>query len=649
MRTILLLFAIIVIQGYSKASAQDVNGTQLEKPLVNQAGYNLGEAKRFVCYGAKNGSEFNIINTRTGKSVYNGKIINFEGWFNEFNPAASTDEYVVDVKDRGQSVPFWVADHLMEKISSKLAYDFFVDVRGYADLNKYEISKVYSGGPSRDSGPFGLETVFQNLFYASNPALFDNWKNELGNGKVPDLIALTLWHAEFMYNYYNYNGPVLNRHGTLGYEGEPRMNFDYWNTLDQLAAVCAGYHTFLKPYMSEETYQKYRKVCVDNWEAYDRHKTIRYWTFSVKWVDKGFQEFNEMGNAFGQSVFSNLFMYLTEKNEKDGQPEKYLRYAQESAKDIIANWDFNNPRHMWWIRNAEHITPQALIFFQILAPEHAPKGTIEKLSQWAVHMKQKTNNYWKYRIHNENEWAHQATKELGGAPALGGSMFGVAHLLNDRQLRNIGWAQVDFTFGANPVAAHFSNKSKERVDIGAYWEGVEVGWPESHPNGYGRLGLVRGTLDGSPLDKDFPREKNTIKKTEEHSDFGITKNAYSTEGWSISNRGWMATLTFSTLGSHRIRIFDEKYEKQITNTKKGQTITIELKAALNIDWNIADKGWVEICYANADPVKVAVVETGYNTGIFTAKYSIPTKKVISPLTVSYGYWGFEKTADVKFR
>jgi hypothetical protein len=222
-----------------------------------------------------------------------------------------------------------------------------VDVRCFADLDTYDISKVYSGGPSRDSGPFGLETIFQNLFYASNPALFDNWKNELGNGEVPDLITLTLWNAEFMYKYHTYNGPVLNRHGTLDYEGEPRMNFDYWNTLDQLAAVCAGYHTFLKPYMSEETYQKYRKLCIDNWEAYDRHKQVRYWTYSVKWVDRGFQEFNEMGNALGQAVFRNLFMYLSEQNEKNGQPEKYLRWAQENAKDIILNWDFNNPRHMW--------------------------------------------------------------------------------------------------------------------------------------------------------------------------------------------------------------------------------------------------------------------------------------------------------------
>jgi len=68
----------------------------------------------------------------------------------------------------------------MEKLSSKLAYDFFVDVRGYADLDKYDMARIYGGGPSRDGGAYGLETVFEILQYASNPALYDNWKQNWG-------------------------------------------------------------------------------------------------------------------------------------------------------------------------------------------------------------------------------------------------------------------------------------------------------------------------------------------------------------------------------------------------------------------------------------------------------------------------------------
>ncbi|MBL7969777.1 MAG: hypothetical protein JNK09_22435 [Prolixibacteraceae bacterium] len=608
-------------------------------PFVNQAGYNLGESKRFVCYGAPDNTAFKIVNTKNNQTVFEGKVLNQQGWFTKFNPVSSTDEYVVEVTGYGQSKPFWIADHLLEKVSSKLAYDFFVDVRGYDDLEKYDMSKVYGGGPSRDGGAYGLETIFEVLQYAANPALYDNWKSEMGDKNVPDLIELILWHAEFAYKYVDYNGPTGYRHGSLGYEGTPRMNFDYWNTLDQLAAVCAAYHTFLKPYLPEEKYQKYRKVCLENWEKYDRHKVVRYWTYSTKWVDAGFQEFNEMGNAFGQSVFSNLLMYLCEKNEKDGQPEKFLKYAKESTKDIIDNWDFNNPRHMWWIRNAEHITPQALAWFLMVAPDQAPAGSKEKLAAWANHMKQRTNNFWKYRMHSETEWAHPKTKELGGAPALAGSMFAVAHLLNDPTLRDLGWAQVDFVFGVNPVGAHLGHKSEERVKIGGFWDGVEEGWPQAHPNGYGRLGLVRGTLEGTPLNDQFPIAKTVEKIVGQNEGQVFGKNAYATEGWCVSNRGWEASVTFATVGSHQIRLFDADFKNVISQAKPGQNITIELKAALNQDWNKADKGWVEISTGNQPAQKVELTETGLNTGIFTTKYQVPKLKKGTEIKVTYGYFG----------
>ncbi|MDO6518760.1 cellulase N-terminal Ig-like domain-containing protein [Zobellia uliginosa] len=643
----ILLAALLCASTYGSAQESTPDPKKFE-PYVNQLGYNMGESKRFVCYGAEDDTPFQIINARTSKTVFEGKILNNEGWFSGFNPTGSNDEYIIKVEGHGNSVPFSVADHLLETASSKLAYDFFVDARGFADLETYDMASVYGGGPTRDVGAYGLEAVFEVLQYASNPALFDNWKTELGDKKVADLIDLILWHAEFAYKYIDYNGPVKTRHGTLGYQGQPRMTYDYWNTLDQLAAVCAAYHSFLKPYLPEETYQKYRKACLDNWEAYDRHKVVRFWTYSTKWVDKGFQEFNEMGNAYGQSVFRNLFMYECERHEKDGNPEKFLKWAQSGASDIITNWDFNNPRHMWWIRNAEHITPQALSFFLLLAPDKAPEGTKEKLEAWALHMKQKSNNFWKYRKHSETEWAHPKTKELGGAPALGGSMFAVAHLLNDPDLRALGWAQTDFVFGVNPVGTHLSNKSEDRVKIGGYWPGVEKGWPQSHPHGYGELGKVRGALDGSPLDGQFPiaEKLEAIEGKNEGRVFG--KNAYATEGWGVSNRGWQATVTFSTLGSHSLKVFDAKYKEEISSVKPGQSITIQLKAALNLDRNAIDQGWVLLKHGE-ETEKINLKESGANTGTFVGSFKIPKNSSVSFLVLSYGYLGLDKSIrlDIK--
>lgn len=643
MKKLLFILASTIL-GIGSSAAQ--NAIDLTLPLVNQSGYNLGEAKHFVYPAASKplGTEFKIINCRTGEAEYTGTAISGEGWFTDFNPS-TTDEFMVEIEGK-RSVPFFIGDHYMQRISSKLAYNFFIDVRGSEDPVNSNEKNVWGGGPSRDCGSYGLEALFEVLLYASNPALFDNWTNELGDDKRADLIDLIMWHAEFAYHHKEFNQPIGQRFGTLGYPGSPRMRYDYWNTLDHLAPVCAAYHSFLKPYLSEEQYQAYRKACLDRWEAYDRHKEVRYWVYSTKWVDSGFQEFNEMGNAFGQGVFRNLFMYLCEKNEPDGQPDKFLKWAQECAQDIIMNWDFNNPRHMWWMRNAEHITPQALAFFLMVAPEHAPAGTKEKLQQWAIYVKQRTNNPWRYRSHNEEEMAHDKTKELGGPPALAGSMFAVAHLTDDTYLRQLGWAQVDFVFGANPCGAHISHKSPERVEIGGYWEGVEHGWIASHPNGAAKLGLVRGTLDGTPLNAHFKKIDIVINNPTHDTGDTINADAYATEGWAVSNRGWLASVTFSTLASQSIRIVSLD-GTPITSAKRGEKIRIELKAALNQNYKAIDKGWVDIKLDNDEPTRLEVIESAPNSGVFVAEYTLP--KGHKQLCASYGYLGFTKSAELAIR
>jgi hypothetical protein len=294
---------------------------------------------------------------------------------------------------------------------------------------------------------------------------------------------------------------------------------------------------------------------------------------------------------------------------------------------------------MWWIRNAEHITPQALAFFLMVAPDQAPAATKEKLAAWANHIKQKSANFWKYRVHSETEWAHPKTKELGGAPALAGSLFAVARLLNDPSLRDLGWAQVDFVFGVNPVGAHVGHKSEERVRKGGFWEGVEEGWPQAHPDGYGRLGPVRGTLEGTPLNDQFPIAKSIEKTVGSNEGQVFGKNAYATEGWCVSNRGWQASVTFATVGSQHLKLYDGGYQKEIAQAKPGETIVVELKAALNQDWNRIDKGWVEILPGTLAAQKLEVTETGPNTGIFTAKYLVPRLSKGTELKVSYGYFG----------
>jgi hypothetical protein len=93
------------------------------------------------------------------------------------------------------------------------------------------------------------------------------------------------------------------------------------------------------------------------------------------------------------------------------------------------------------------------------------------------------------------------------------------------------------------------------------------------------------------------------------------------------------------VGSQLLKLYDTGYQHEINQTKPGETITVELKAALNQDWNKADRGWIDVCPGNMAGQKLEVTETGPDTGIFTAKYLVPRLKKGTELKVSYGYFG----------
>ncbi|WP_332368421.1 hypothetical protein [Spirosoma telluris] len=75
---------------------------------------------------------------------------------------------------------------------------------------------------------------------------------------------------------------------------------------------------------------------------------------------------------------------------------------------------------------------------------------------------------------------------------------------------------------------------------------------------------------------------------------------------------------------------------------------LELKAALNLDPAKAESGWVLVQLDDKAPVKVAVQETGPDTGIFIAPYTVPPG-ITKQLTASYGYWGLGSQAVCSIR
>jgi hypothetical protein len=148
------------------------------------------------------------------------------------------------------------------------------------------------------------------------------------------------------------------------------------------------------------------------------------------------------------------------------------------------------------------------------------------------------------------------------------------------------------------------------------------------------------------MDADFPRIKDRVSGSKDSvvSD-KIGLDAYATEGWAISNRGWLATLTFSTLHATDIR-FSGRDGKTITETGNRNKININLRAALGVDPLKRDSGWVELKAPDGKVSRITVVETGADTGEFRAEFT-PGRS--GSWSVSYGYWGFRKEALLKVK
>jgi hypothetical protein len=107
----------------------------------------------------------------------------------------------------------------------------------------------------------------------------------------------------------------------------------------------------------------------------------------------------------------------------------------------------------------------------------------------------------------------------------------------------------------------------------------------------------------------------------------------------------MATLTFSSLHATDIR-FSESKGHALTETNNRKNIRILLRAPLGVDPVRPDSGWVELTSPNGVKSRLMVIETGDDTGVFSASFK-PEKP--GTWKASYGYWGFRKEAVIQVK
>lgn len=225
--------------------SEDAGAAQTPDILINQVGYRSGDVKRAVFRGESIGSDFEVVDADSNKSVFTGKItkpamheasqeMTAAG---DFTSVVTPGRYIIRSEGCGESYPFVIAedayDGLLEdvlrmmylqrcgtELSGSLAGDFAHPAchTGEAVIYGTSDKKDVSGG-WHDAGDYGryvvsgAKTVADLLLaYEANPALFtDDMKiPESGNGAA-DLLDEVRYELEWMLKMQDKSGGVYHK------------------------------------------------------------------------------------------------------------------------------------------------------------------------------------------------------------------------------------------------------------------------------------------------------------------------------------------------------------------------------------------------------------------------------------------------------
>ncbi len=190
----------------------DTSGLENKPVLVNQSGYNLNRSKRFTAPGVKDHTPFAVVNARTGKEEFNGKVMGEKGDFSNFNPL-SEDEFIVKIKEL-ESFPFRIGPNWLERVTYRNMVDFMLGARHYVgtvdDIRR--ISFAWRDGDFFNwsmqslvamylSNPEAYERMERKGCYVSNKEFPENYKGLWGKleafaDDTPDIVQLMHWDAD---------------------------------------------------------------------------------------------------------------------------------------------------------------------------------------------------------------------------------------------------------------------------------------------------------------------------------------------------------------------------------------------------------------------------------------------------------------------
>ncbi len=575
----------------------------IPKVYLNQSGFNLNKPKRFTAPDVADGTPFEVVNKRTGKTEFNGTVSGHLGDLSEFNPD-SQDEFVVKVA-KHTSFPFRIGMWWLERVTYENAVAFMAESRHY--LGDYT-GKCRGSYGWRDDHHFGWELTTLVPQLLSNPWAYERMphnvkysKKEGFNGTlkpykddVPDIIKLIHFGADVIIT----------------------GNLKHAFFKEQLAFFLYAWPA-LKQWLPEQNYQVVRDYTFNSWGS---DKATEKYPYEQRNTYDLFEIFTKVGttkgeNPPGHSVMPNLLMYEVAKRENRKDAEKFFQAAYNQVDWMIRNLDWNDPLTTKGQRVSEHITMPGLALMLRDYPNRAPKGLRKKIEDWKKVAISRSGNMWDFRKLSDKQWVptgehvvmwNEPGNVLGFAACALSAITATPDSPLNKRLTEVVYAQMDNAFGRNPTGRHFSYDAPKEI------EGCDVGWYSYHHSGIGHLPKVRFVFDGALKNEHYPY----------HPEVG---NVGWTEGWIQFNTAFNISLAYMAFA-----------DTELKASRQGNKLKIRLKAPLNFDYNKVEAAMINM-KTTGKTARVKLIEESKNSAYFSAEIDAP--EGIIEVSYGYGYLG----------
>ncbi len=614
---------------------------------VNQIGYDADKSKRATVVNVADNTDFTIKDATTNATLFTGKVMGQVADFTGFVPENRVTCYLEC--EGVQSYRFMVGKYVMQQASVYNALAFMEQSRA----DTFEMGA--KGYAWRDSHQFSFEMSSLVQQYMANPSLYDQMDydvylaaeceyEELQVQDEPNIVWLMEFAALRYFDLAKTDGVKL-----------------HMLIKEQLAWFLYAY-PFIEQYVPEEMYLKIRDLAIETWGEtgctlqYHQVDGTNYWNVADAANSKEnhnlFALQNVVGGIKGQlppghAIAPNLMMYEVLTRDGIAGADAYLQAAIDNCEWVINEIDITDPAYAKGQRMSEHIVMENLAFFLEEYPDKAPAGLKQAITDWAEVMIARAENKWDMRMASStgagddfDAWtgAAYASKsgqypnctmnEPGNMAGLQAALEAAARVLDDEaivaRLKALGIAAIDDMFGRNPLDRSYFNNT----DYMTEFAGADKGWFNKHGHGNGVLGEVPGRIDGAPKEDAYAGS----------SQCNVNAGAGYTEAWVAYNTAWNASLAYSAAA-------DVDLSVEADTVKVGETVTLTLKAPLNMDPTKVESATVQVKNLTTGATStLTLTECSADDYAFAAEVGVENADDV--LEISYGYGQFENAVTL---